>query len=516
MAINSVKTIAEEQSFKFLTNQSSILRTVDANSIIYNGVNIILDKPKVGDVMCITKYKDAEGNLLDANQQKVIWIDGKTIDSIQLLSTGLYEIVGVCLSVKGNKATIKYKNNIACNKFSAAARIRVYFESYLNNQLYKIILTLPGTQFDGTNQNTFDFSSNNIQSVITAFNQFFLDNMNYTAGPYTMEEYNGYAILNCVYNDNNDVEKNTKVKFTIKDTSPVKTIYAPNYTLYPFGISDHYYLNNSFKYPKSNNLVNGAACKARYFDYMQVKNDANATIDNPITSFAPATDMTSIDYVTANSAGKQFWYGSAAVTKPEFESNEHCQVLRDNFVNYDKYLDSKMIKSPCNAGGVIKEFNSGKENTYKLVQYTFLNWDSNPANENSMHSQLLFPSISSITEGINVNASGLTAGNWWLPSAAEMVEIMKDITYDTSFWNSKPDSINSTIKRINDTAIRNVGDTPVISFDYIDAKHNYWTSNIWGYGNIYYYYGFCGILGTDASVSKKSNFYLLPITVYEF
>ena len=107
MSINLVKTTAEEKNFKFLNNQSSILHTVDTNNITYKGVNVIVDKPKAGDVMCVTLYKDANDNLLDSSRQKVVWIDGKTINSLQL--DKLYDIVGICLSVKGNKAIVIFK-----------------------------------------------------------------------------------------------------------------------------------------------------------------------------------------------------------------------------------------------------------------------------------------------------------------------------------------------------------------------------------------------------------------------
>ena len=87
MSINRVNT---GESFKFLANQSSILHTVDINKITVNGVNVIVDKPKRGDIMCITK------------DQKVIWIDGLSINPKQLSRE--FEPVGICLVVKGNKA----------------------------------------------------------------------------------------------------------------------------------------------------------------------------------------------------------------------------------------------------------------------------------------------------------------------------------------------------------------------------------------------------------------------------
>ena len=78
MAINRVNTQEEEQQFKFLSNQSSILRTVDTNNITVNGVNVIVDKPKRGDIMCIDF--DPEVRLV----KKVVWIDGLSINLKQL------------------------------------------------------------------------------------------------------------------------------------------------------------------------------------------------------------------------------------------------------------------------------------------------------------------------------------------------------------------------------------------------------------------------------------------------
>ena len=108
-----------------------------------------------------------------------------------------------------------------------------------------------------------------------------------------------------------------------------------------------------------------------------------------------------------------------------------------------------MVKVPCNSGGIIKEFPSGKESTNELSTYEYTFWNAGDTiGIDDVHKNLLFPAIVDINN-LNVDAPGLTSGNWWVPSAAEMIEIMKDITYNTSFWDSKPDVINSTIKKAN-------------------------------------------------------------------
>ena len=63
MAIIKVNNTSEESSVNFLTNQSSILYTSDTNKITVNGVNVFVDKPKVGDIMCVTRYTDEGGAL---------------------------------------------------------------------------------------------------------------------------------------------------------------------------------------------------------------------------------------------------------------------------------------------------------------------------------------------------------------------------------------------------------------------------------------------------------------------
>lgn len=92
MAIKRVNITGE--SFKFLTNQSSISHIADTNNITVNGVNVFVNKPKKGDIMCV-------------KNGKVVWIDGLSINQDQLSSD--IEPVGICLNVDGNKAMVKYK-----------------------------------------------------------------------------------------------------------------------------------------------------------------------------------------------------------------------------------------------------------------------------------------------------------------------------------------------------------------------------------------------------------------------
>ena len=114
MAINNVINTTEEKNFTFLSNQSSILHTTDTNNITVNGVNVIVDKPKRGDIMCVRK-----------DNGQVVWIDGLSINPAQLSSE--FDTVGICLNVDGNKAMVRYKTEKEC-RWAAADRWQITFQ----------------------------------------------------------------------------------------------------------------------------------------------------------------------------------------------------------------------------------------------------------------------------------------------------------------------------------------------------------------------------------------------------
>ena len=141
MAINLVNTIEEAQNFIYLKNQSTILRTNETNDICFNGVNVVVNKPKKGDVMCVTRYTDTSGNLLSADEQKIVWIDGLSINPAQLSQD--IETVGICVAVNVNKAIVKYKtDDISANRqFSKLSSVNfdendIEPNCYFNNGFY--------------------------------------------------------------------------------------------------------------------------------------------------------------------------------------------------------------------------------------------------------------------------------------------------------------------------------------------------------------------------------------------
>ena len=473
MAINKVNTTAEEKNFNFLTNQSTILRTAETNNITVNGVNVIVEKPKVGDVMCVTKYKNDSGTLLDADKQKVIWIDGLSINPEQLSSE--IEPVGICLKIKGNKALVRYREE---KDFAWSARDRLELPnlSIMNDGAEH---TLKITLNRQVNSNSFTFTSTSRLEFVNKLNAWFLANdTNYSAelvelntdlpAVYTSDVKDGDSYRNRIVVNASGSEDEWDY-ISIEEIGEGTSVIGKH-----IKAVDWYYLNNGFT-----RNFEGGCCRAKYYDYIQGNQGA------------PRKPMTDINIVTGGSWPK---YPARLV---DFTDNSNCQILRDNFANYNEYFESMLAKFPCGAGGSVAEFPSGKENTYKLANCTFL--------DNATGKQSPLYLAANWAASISLNAPKLGKGNWWLPSSAEITEIMRDITYDTTFWAANPDIINRVLTKL--TSISNSG------WSMLSASTYRWTSSRYDQDNAYYYYGNFGTLN---SYYFYRGYTVAPITLYEF
>ena len=243
-----------------------------------------------------------------------------------------------------------------------------------------------------------------------------------------------------------------------------------------------YYKNNGFK---SNSYA--GCCRAKYYEYI----NANQVV--------PTGPMTSINSVPNPNSSVIWILSTLPAKKADFDSDSNCTFLRDNFASYDEYLESWMVKFPCSAGGQITEFPSGKENTYKLAKCTFRDITNGTAVRST-----LYPAAN-WAAGISVNGPKLDEGNWWLPSVAEMTQMMRDITYGTSFWTANPDIVNSVLRKL--TSITNSGWTM------LSASTFRWTSSRYGQYDAYNYDGNHGYLRNFGFYSADT---VAPITLYEF
>lgn len=390
MAINSVNTINDAQNFVYLEDQSTILRVNETDDIKLKGVNVIVNKPKKGDVMCVTRYRDTGGNLLSANEQKIVWIDGLSINQKQLCEE--LETVGICVAINGNKAIVKRKVD--------------------------------------------DTSNNRALSKLATFG----------------DKGNAYSEPNLYFNNGfNNNQNGTKA-----DGSPNEPKLA-------------------------------GCCKAMFY-YQAQKAKAKPSTNMPNIFQVPGRDL-------------------MPVRKDDFETNDYCAILRNNFNSYDEYLESMMVKVPY-AKGNVGRFPSGKHTTYAFgnkdfnaTPYKILNWAA----------------------GINVNGPNLGTGNWWIPSVAEMALIMRDITYGVPneynvpyFWDSvnidnNTDIVNRVLYKLTDS------NTNRTEWHMIDANKSKWTSSIYslnGVSNGAFLYE--GPTGAFHRANITGQYEAIAITVVEF
>ena len=333
--------------FKFLTNQSSILHTTDTNDVTINSVNVIVDKPKRGDILCV---KDGQ----------VIWIDGLSINPDQLSSE--IEPVGICMVINGNKAIVKH---------------------LINGEKKQFLI-----------------SGASLPSVLKTCQKIY-------------------------FNDDYDNSRRAG-------------------GIYFYGAAYDYWGDGVLSWLQPVLLSGGVGVNA-------------------------------------------FLY---PVKKDQFDTNSKCQILRDTYGTYYKYLDSLMIKYPC-GNGLVSEIPSGKENTYILA-----NSGVSPA--------------ATWVASINVDAPNLGAGNWWIPSVAELVQMTYDITSGTSFWDKHPDIINRVLRKLY-RGFPMSHDYPCTSSIYDSTKiyASYFIKNM----PIEKYNG-SGLIVPTTNLSDEFTVY--PITVYEF
>ena len=437
--------------------------------------------------MCVTRYTDESGGLLPADDQKVIWIDGLSINPKQLSQE--IEPVGICVSITGNKAMVRYRK-IEKMRWAASERWELPYAKIMNdNGWHTCGITINGTECD----NEFAYRASTRASFVEQLNDWFrANNSNYSA---ELVEPN----TDLPASDTSDTKVGTNTfknriiinaKFT---TNAWNTISISGIGKPTRAIGKHIKIQDTYTFYKNNGFKTnsyGGCCRYRYYEYI----NANQV--------APTGPMTSINSAPSDSAS---WPKSQlAVKKADFEdtSNSNCKILRDNFATYDEYFDSMMVKYPCGLGGVIEKIPSGNENTYKLAHCYFRDINGN--------SKDLYPAAKHVAN-ISVHGPNLGAGNWWLPSPAELVQMMHDLMYCS--WHS-PSNINSA--DIINSVIYKLQVVYGDNWSYMYANSNIWTPCISteDLRNVYAYGGDYGFLGTFNS--PFMDYYAIPITIYEF
>lgn len=475
MAINNVNTTSEEKSYKFLKNQSSILRTVSTNNITINGVNVIVAKPKVGDIMCVTRYKGDDDTLLSADKQKVIWIDGLSIEPKQLSTE--FEPVGICVVVNGDKAIVRYRKEFTA-KWISINRYKIPDDFFPVKPPMQIYIKLNGQKLDDVSLKV-QRAQLNKDLFVSEFNNTF-------SNKFVTAEHIQQSTLNTP-EDNDSVIINYRgtVSFEINGTEKSLQKITNN----------HVTSDAKFKQPGNNGFYLNTDCYG-------------TTNYNPFTCYAVAYDE--LKHVP-NATG-DIENINTLVNKTDFENtnSSYCDILRSTFTNYDDYVESLIVKYPCGVRSEKNSTKSGKDNTSKLANYTFLTFDGQQTTTLPLYIAAY------LTSSIDVNAPNLTKGNWWIPSPDEMTQIMSNITYNTSLWDSKPDIVNSVIEKINNDIgeINEENHWSILDPYGASPSNNKWLPIKDGSSYMMFYNSYSSTIDSGP-ISLFDNRNVMPITIYD-
>ena len=480
-----------------MINQSSILLNSDTNDVTVNGVNVIVDKPKRGDIMCVTLYKDEANKLLPADEQKVVWVDGLSINPDQLSS--YIEPVGICLNVDGNKATVRYKREES-ERYAASKQFRIPDDVFMRDgETHNFSLYIDGKEFS-----TYTFSISGCTSNYQ-FSQEFNNYLTcYNPDPSSYVKCFNLLLDEDEFTTSEYSESRVVLDFAVSmyGTDNVNSCYLASYDgyhqIYYYCVEEPIY---AYKYVHHENLYanngfssgyNGGSilCKQMYLDFVKEQN-----------TYPPRV------VTTVQGSGLNYNGCVEPYRKDAFENSTYCQILRDTFATYDEYIDSFILKWPCGKGGDLQEFPSGKFNTQNI--------DSE---------RIYYRPAIYTAKYTGVNGPKLTRGNWWIPSIIEMGQIMKDITYGTSAWEDNPDIINTVLNKVRNS--RKCSD-----WDMLPANASRWTSDISYYktdsysyyvSDLFYYDGETGSISSTYFVNSytyvnacKSLLYIPLITIYE-
>lgn len=149
---------------------------------------------------------------------------------------------------------------------------------------------------------------------------------------------------------------------------------------------------------------------------------------------------------------------------------------------YRNYVADKMARHPY--GKRIMADQSGQINTLILAADTFAD-----------HDGVIVPGFpaAAAANGFGIENTPFLAGQWWLPSAPEFLEIMEGITYGYSQYPLDPIS----------RGLRDAGGA------YINPGTHHWTSSEYSGHNAWYYYG---THGTIYATHKYTVFSVRPVT----
>ena len=460
MAFNIVQTQQEADKFTYKKNQSTVLYTIDTKNINIHGCNVITKTPTAGDVLCVTqRYKqnsDSSGwTLLPPQSQDIVWVKGDTVnmdvwptETIGDIKIHSIEPVGICYKVRDRKAYVLYGKDVEDPDDIALAKA---WRFRLTN------ITVPSTpvsvhiKVDNNFDHTFSVSSaTNLRQfcihIQTALARIggniscqYIGPHEYdpldTDGFYTGDD--GQMVLNVKQYD----IPNITISINGKDIRPILNITC-NDAVNDMILWDVFYFhrNNGTVFDDTSEMTSN-------FDlfYEYAKTSGRTLAAQP---YSPI-DTRSIPI------NEQTW------------NTANAKIYRDAYGSYKKYVESCMMNLYGGLSGAT--LNEGRRHTQMLAKARYIDPE-----DGEVKPLYLAPYL---CNNVSVNAIGLEAGRWWMPSIGELSEL-----FSGTIESNNIDMINSVVGKLGifyfnkinpyDSDYKHLSCTPSSLFE--GESFNYW------------------------------------------
>lgn len=367
---DTVDTKENLSQYKYSTRQSSIIRANETNDIRINGVNIVVDMPAVGDVLCITR-KMENGKLLGPDSQEIVWMRGSTIEAASFPGD-LYEAVGVVYKVQGRHVWVIYREAPEL-RFANVTIFKVY--SIFSGSSATITITNLKINCNGTTifEHKGDLEFNNIRKCGEWLNTNF-----------------------------NSLETNKYFNITDSDANEFTIICKPYCNCSIPG------LTHGVQYDLIGTGKNNDNIGCDYDD-----SAGYVRKDKTYNYFVGANYDAFYEYTTLYGNGGVF-SSNIPVNKTTFENNPDCEAYRNRYGTYSEYIKSFMPAWPVNTG-LFSEVSDGRVYTHKLAIPKYYD----PEFKTQMQ---LYPAAV-YANNISVNKTELLTNNWYIPAAIDLYDI---------------------------------------------------------------------------------------------
>ena len=420
MAFNIVQTQQEADKFTYKKNQSTVLYTIDTKNINIHGCNVITKTPTAGDVLCVTqRYKqnpDSSGwTLLPPQSQDIVWVKGDTVnmdvwptETIGDIKIRSIEPVGICYKVRDRKAYVLYGKEVG--DLDDIALAKAYrFKAY--------IITVPSTtanvhiKVDNTFDKTFSVPG------ATNLRQFCINMQGELA------KIGG--IVSCQYIDPHEY-----------DSLDTNGFYTGNDGIMVLNVKQWNIPNITMDINGTDITLNGYTCHDVLIDLN--KTSAQYFHRNNGTRFNTDYGNTSnfdLFYEYVSTSGRTLSAQPSSPIDTSFMpikelmwNTANAKIYRDAYGSYKKYVESCMMNIYGGLSGAT--LNEGHKHTQMLAKARYIDPE-----DGEVKPLYLAPYQ---CNNVSINAIGLEAGQWWMPSIGELSEL-----FSGTIESNNIDMINS-------------------------------------------------------------------------